>query len=425
MEPKLWSFGDIRLLLGKAQRESFCAGQEIFHQQQLGDRVYLIRRGLVEISSESLGFQRRLSLLGRGEVFGEMSVLDNLGRSATAVARTDLELRSLSKDHFDRLLDREPQLLRRLLQMLSGRYRRTQSLLIEELEALEAGQKIANLGQIGPYRLMRQLGSGSTGTIYEAQHQRTGHQCAVKVLGLPSEVQRERFNRECEMMARLVHPAIARIESGGLEGYHGYLAMELLSGQTLQQRLERGPLEMAELGDWFLPAMDGLHHAHGVGVVHRDIKPENILRTHSGQVKLLDFGIARRVESAELTISGRFVGTARYIAPERIGGQNRSFEKQSDQYSMGVTLYRASTGRPLFDDADVAEILAAHLHRDPEPLRAHCRVSPQFEGVVLRMLLKDPLKRYPCLQSCADALATALQGNLGDATREFEEGIGV
>ena len=84
MEPKLWSFGDLRLLLGKARREHFCGGEAIFHQQQLGDRVYLIRRGLVEISSESLGFQRRLSLLGRGEIFGEMSVLENACMASTA-----------------------------------------------------------------------------------------------------------------------------------------------------------------------------------------------------------------------------------------------------------------------------------------------------------------------------------------------------
>ncbi|CAN0454773.1 unnamed protein product, partial [Phaeothamnion confervicola] len=129
-----WPPKELRLLLTRAGHSSFHAGQTIFREGDEGDRVYLIRRGLVEIFSDSHGHRQRLALLGRGEVVGEMSVLDDLGRSATALARTDVEMRELSKADFEALLDREPMLVRRLTRQLSRRLRETQSVLLTEIE---------------------------------------------------------------------------------------------------------------------------------------------------------------------------------------------------------------------------------------------------------------------------------------------------
>jgi serine/threonine protein kinase len=405
---RVWSTAELRLLMSKASRCSVKAGEILFHQGEKGQRVYLVRQGLVEIFTEQYGVRRRLSLIGRGEVIGEMAVLDDLGRSATAMARTDLIAYTLDKDDFEELLDREPKLVRRLTQTLSRRYRLTQNLLLSELDRAERRQRDRSLQTIGPYRLLEELGSGGMGVIYKATHHRTGLVYAVKVLSVPNEDQRERFSRECEMMARLIHPNVTRIEAGGLEGYYGYLAMELLMGQTLEERLRRGPLSLSEVRKWFLPAMRGLHHAHGVGVIHRDVKPENLFLTLDGTLKLLDFGIARRVHGPELTVAGRFFGTTQYIAPERIGGQSTSQERLSDQYSLGATLYAALTGRPLFDFDDVADILAAHLHRSPIPPSRLVNLKPSLETVIMRMLEKDPLRRFASMELCAQGLEQSL-----------------
>ena len=415
-----WKFSEIRILTEKSESVSYRAGDVLFRQGDPGDNVLLIRRGLVEIYSDAYGSHRRLALRGRGELIGEMALLDNLGRSATAVARTDVEARALGRKAFEELLESTPAMFGRLTRMISRRLRELQDTLVSELERQHKGWKDAGLKTIGTYQLQDQLGQGGMGVIYRAIHERTGALRAVKVLPVPNDEQRARFTRECQMMARLVHPNIVRITDAGLEGPFGYLAMELLEGESLEQRLTRGPLSQQEALDWFIPALEALDHAHSRDIMHRDIKPGNLFMTTEGPpsigaaggvskgvLKLLDFGVARREHDPSLTTSDNCFGTPRYLAPERIGGHSQSLQKQSDQYSAGVTLYHAITGRPPFDSEDVAEILSAHLYQAPLPPSQLVPVSFGFEAVILKMLQKEPLRRYPSLLAAAKALTTS------------------
>jgi len=414
----MWPLAELKALRALAAKVSYQAGEVIFHQGDPGDRVYLIRRGLIEIYADSGGKRRRLNLRGRGEVIGEMAVLDGLGRSATAVALTEVHAHTLETSEFEALLSQRPALIRGLTRQLSQRMRDLQETLSAELDRRDAA--IAGILQsIGPYQLEERLGQGGMGVIYGGTHRVTGHRRAVKVLAVQSDEQKQRFLSECETMARMIHPHVVRIDSAGIVEGHGYMAMELLRGHTLEQRLRQGPLPTDELEPWFVPAMRALHYAHEMGVMHRDVKPENLFMTLDGQLKVLDFGIARRVNGPQVTLEGKFFGTPRYLAPERIGGQSQRQERQSDQYSLGVTLYEALTGRCPFDSSDVAEILAAHLHRAPELPSRLVPVDKDLELVVMRLLAKEPLRRYADLERAAQELSQALSGRAGSGTVEL------
>ena len=406
-----WSQGELRLLAKRCRRREFRLGDVLFRQGQPGDEVFLVRRGLVEIYTESCGVRRRLNLRGRGEVIGEMALLDDEGRSASAIARTHVVVRSLDREAWDELLMSQPRMIRGLSRQLSQRLRQLQASLGSELDRRERVAVRPLLTSIGPFRLEERLAEGGMGVIYRALHQYTGQTRAVKVLSITNEDQKGRFHRECETMARLIHPNIVRIDSGGLEGYYAYVSMELLEGETLERRLFRGPLRESELRRWFLPAAQALAHAHRQGICHRDIKPDNLFLTLDGTLKVLDFGIARRVNGPALTVEGRFFGTPHYLAPERVGGSATSHERQSDQYSFGITLYRALAGKCPFDSEDVAEVLAAHLHHEPIPPSRWAPISEPLEKLILRLLSKDPLRRFADFAELAKALEMALPQN--------------
>lgn len=415
----MWPYAELKALSAKAGRTDFAAGEMLFRQGDPGDKVFLVRRGLVEIFVEKSGRRRRLNLRGRGEVIGEMALLDGLGRSATAVARTQLETRTLSVEDFEELLRVRPALVRSLTRHLSQRMRELQDTLSAELDRRDQEGKGLGLSSIGPFLLEGKLGEGGMGVIYKAHHQATGHRYAVKVLSVSTEEQKARFTRECETMARMIHPNVVRIDSGGLEGYFGYVAMELLKGETLAQRLGRGPLSEVEVRRWFVPAMQALEYAHELGIMHRDVKPANLFLTLDGNLKVLDFGIARRVNGPDITVAGRFFGSPQYLAPERIGGQSRAHERQSDQYSLGCTLYEAVTGRCPFDDEDVAEVLAAHLHRAPVLPSRVAAVGQALEQVILRMLNKEPNRRFPGMGAACEALNQAVASGTRGVTADY------
>ncbi|MFN8610954.1 MAG: protein kinase [Vulcanimicrobiota bacterium] len=414
----MWPLAELKALRARAHKVNYRAGDVLFHQGDPGDRVFLIRRGLIEIYAESGGRRRRLNLRGRGEVIGEMAVLDGLGRSATAVALTDVQAHTLETVEFESLLSQRPALIRGLTRQLSQRMRDLQDTLSAELDRRDAAIS-GLLESIGPFRLEERLGQGGMGVIYGGYHEVTGHKRAIKVIAVVTDEQKQRFLTECETMARMVHPHVVRIDSAGLVDGHGYMAMELLRGQTLEQRLRFGRLDLPEVASWFLPAMSALHYAHELGIMHRDIKPENLFMTLDGKLKLLDFGIARRVNGPHMTLEGKFFGTPRYLAPERIGGPTQRQERQSDQYSLGVTLYEALTGHCPFESSDVAEILAAHLHRAPELPSRFVPMGKDLELVLMRLLAKEPLRRYPDLARAAEELAGALAGKSGSATAEL------
>ena len=286
----------------------------------------------------------------------------------------------------------------------------------------------------GKYRLDRVLGSGAMGTVYAALHEKLGREVAIKVLnaelGQHSDAM-QRFQREAELVTKLGHPNIVAVYDFGLSPQGSpYFVMEVVSGQTLRQRMEQGPLSDDEIIAVFAPLLSAVGAAHTAGVVHRDLKPENVMlvpRTdgHGSMplVKLLDFGVAkirkdREVEgvatpsgmapqSALATAAGSLMGTPAYMSPEQIKATS-NIDGRADIYAIGVMLFESVTGvRPFVGDS-LASLLGAHLLNQPEKPSLVAKRNKvgkrhvdtvRLDKVILRMLAKLPEERYPdCLQ---------------------------
>jgi serine/threonine-protein kinase len=204
----------------------------------------------------------------------------------------------------------------------------------------------------------------------------------------------ERFTREAEIGRTLHHPNVIRVlEHGQVEGVP-FLAMELLPGETLQARIERrGAMAPRDAAAVVVQIAEALDYAHSKGVVHRDLKPSNVMVLADGTAKVMDFGIARARRFEGLTVTGAFLGSPDYIAPEAIEGGD--IDARSDLYSLGVTFYEALTGRRPFSADTPFAVLRMHLSQPPAPpssLRPD--VPPELERMVLRLLSKAPADRF-------------------------------
>lgn len=267
--------------------------------------------------------------------------------------------------------------------------------------------------QLGPYRLLRWLGGGGMGVVYEAEDTRLRRHVAIKLL--PREWSRnpdakERFQREARAASALDHPNICILHDIG-ESPDGqlYLVMAHYPGETLKQVIARGPLPVDEAREIAIQVARGLARAHAAGIVHRDVKPANVMvteptdRSHgelSGRgraagdrIKVLDFGVAKIAGEAALTHTGRSVGTPYYMSPEQIYGDE--VDERSDVWSLGVLLYEMLAGRRPFAGNNQLAISHSIRRRDPVPLReARPEVPVALERVVAKMLAKDPADRY-------------------------------
>ena len=267
--------------------------------------------------------------------------------------------------------------------------------------------------RLGRYRVLRRLGQGGMGTVFAAEDESLGRQVAVKIITEPDESARKRFRREARAAAGVNHPNVCQVYEIAEDGGQLFLAMELLSGEPLADRVARGPLSVADvvsLGDGMLAALEALH---ATGIVHRDLKPSNVFLTPHG-VKLLDFGLARDVPRSltrsietgtQLTEPGLLVGTPRYMAPEQVLG--RTVDERTDLFSVAAILYEAATGRPAFLGATVVETLSATLHDDPPALTGE---ATALDAAVRHGLAKDPDHRPSTANAMREELGAALSG---------------
>ncbi len=263
----------------------------------------------------------------------------------------------------------------------------------------------------GKLRLVSKIASGGMGDVYLARNEVTGADVAVKLLepslaGEPDVALR--FRHEAHVSALLSHRSIVRVFDL-LEEPDGALAlvMERLRGETVEQRLRRGPLEPAEAVAVIAPILVALEHAHAVGVVHRDVKPANVLLAvePDGRVtpKLLDFGVAKAAVSSVKTIDGRVLGTARYMSPEQVRGE--TLDGRSDVFSCAVVLYETLTGESPFAAPDAAGAIARVLETTVDP---HERIPPRLWLEIDRALSKQAYARHPGAAAFASAIAQAV-----------------
>ncbi|HYK91791.1 MAG TPA: protein kinase [Acidobacteriota bacterium] len=258
---------------------------------------------------------------------------------------------------------------------------------------------------ISHYRIVEKLGEGGMGVVYRAHDEQLDRDVALKVLSagaLADESARMRFRREALVLSQLNHPNIAVVHAFDTQDGVDFLAMELVPGVTLAQKLAAGALPEKEAIALGMQIADALEEAHERNIVHRDLKPGNVMVTAKGRVKVLDFGLARLVPPTELeaattagsaeTQAGMLVGTMPYMAPEQLQGQRA--DARSDVWALGSVLYEMATARRPFPEKEPTQLVAAILTHPAQPPRElNSRVSPGLESIILKALEKDPSRR--------------------------------
>jgi len=268
---------------------------------------------------------------------------------------------------------------------------------------------LSNGTKLSHYKIISQIGAGGMGVVYQAKDQKLGRDVAIKVL--PEEFAKDaervaRFQREAKLLASLNHPNIAAIY--GLEESNGthFLVMELIEGQTLDDRIKSGAIPVEESLKLALQIAEALEAAHEKGVIHRDLKPANIKVTPDGKVKVLDFGLAKAFagDSENINLSnsptlsdmatqqGLILGTAAYMSPEQARG--KSVDKRTDVWAFGCVLYEMLTGQAAFQGEDVTEILAAVVKSEVNLDLLPVSIHPKVRELLLRCLQKNQNRRY-------------------------------
>lgn len=286
--------------------------------------------------------------------------------------------------------------------------------------------------RIGDYELIRELGHGGMGKVYQVHNVLTGRIEAMKLL-LPDLAGRSefvaRFMREIKTLAGLDHPNIAALRTAFTAGDQFAMIMEYVEGVTLADRLDRGPFSSADALNYTAQVLTALSYAHGKHVIHRDIKPGNMMLTPQGVVKLMDFGLARSADEVGLTMTGTTLGSLDYASPEQV--QALTTDERSDLYSVGVSLYQMVTGQRMFSATSSFSIMQAQVKEIPrQPIEIVPTLPKALNDVIMMAVAKDPAQRFQSADAFRNALsqvassAAAPQPTVGQgaATAAFTRG---
>ena len=268
---------------------------------------------------------------------------------------------------------------------------------------LSAGQRL------GTFEILAALGAGGMGEVYRARDLKLGRDVAIKLLPVAfvaDPERRGRFQREAQLLAALNHPHIASVFGLEESGETTFLAMELVEGESLADRVQAGALGLDESLQIARQIGEALAAAHDKGIIHRDLKPANVMLTSDGRVKVLDFGLAKMLEapggaisaslsptlSVQATMAGTILGTAAYMSPEQARG--RTVDKRTDIWAFGCVLYEMLTGRRAFEGDDVTDTIAAVVRGEPDWSAIPPETPMRVVDVARRCLVKDPGRRF-------------------------------
>ncbi|HEY7328786.1 MAG TPA: serine/threonine-protein kinase [Gemmataceae bacterium] len=295
----------------------------------------------------------------------------------------------------------------------------------ERLQALEAMNSVLTAGDerqssgtfsrvgsfptITGYEIVRELGRGGMGVVYQARQAETNRFVALKMLQTDRRampVQKARFDAEVQALVRLQHPNVVRIMGVGNHDGHDYFVMEYLDGGNLAEKIGSQPQSPRQAAALVEILARTIHAAHERGIIHRDLKPANVLLAADGTPKIGDFGLARRNSVvARLTRSLQILGTPGYMAPEQAAGQSKRAGPASDIYALGAILYQLLTGRPPFQGDSAVELVRQAAEDEPLPLRHwQSAVPADLEAICLKCLSKQAMHRYPTAAALADDL---------------------
>jgi serine/threonine protein kinase len=360
-----------------------------------------------------------------------------------------VELESYRRDHPEHA-ERIEQLLPALRLLADASQSRTDGL----LAPTPAADSDPLAGTLGDFRLIREVGRGGMGVVYEAEQISLGRRVALKVLPFAATMDPrhlQRFQNEARAAASLEHPHIVPVYGVGCERGVHYYAMKFIDGQSLAEVIDelriakethhKGTKDtkknqdtaasslcslclcgsndfyktIAELG---IHAAEALEHAHSLGIVHRDIKPANVMIDGNGSLWITDFGLARTAADAGLTMTGDVLGTLRYMSPEQALAKHGLVDHRTDVYSLGVTLYELLTGKPAVEGKDREEILSRLTLEESQPPRSFDASIPRdLETIVLKAMAKTPSERYATARELADDLRRHLDSQPNRARR--------
>jgi serine/threonine protein kinase/tetratricopeptide (TPR) repeat protein len=282
--------------------------------------------------------------------------------------------------------------------------------------------------RLGRYAIRSKLGEGGMGEVYLAEDAQLDRMVALKVLpaGLASDQERmRRFTREAKAAAALNHPNIAHVYEIGESGGTNFIAMEFIDGFSLREMIRRESANLPKLLEYFTQTAEGLIKAHAAGIVHRDLKPDNVMVTHDGYVKILDFGLAKLVETPGATRDARddapsevataklqpplskpgvIMGTIGYMSPEQARGKSDGVDQRSDVFSFGCMLYEAASGRRPFDGGSEIDTLCKIIYEAPPPIGDSRRAPAELQRILRKCLEKDPEERYQLIREVATDL---------------------
>src|SRR5689334_2235212 len=273
---------------------------------------------------------------------------------------------------------------------------------------------------IGPYRIVERKGAGGMGVVYEAFDARLNRKLAIKARNAEATAdpgRRQRFLQEAQSASALDHPNIVTIyDVPEIEGQF-FIVMQYVEGKTLGELLQRGPLRTPDVLRYSIQIADAVAQAHARGIVHRDLKPDNVMVTPEGQVKVLDFGLAKLMPTNDSeegqtvtlgrphTAEGQIVGTAGYMSPEQ--AQGKKIDSRTDVFSFGAMLYEITTGQRAFPGDTRMSVLAAIIRDEPRRVSEVApSIPPELERIITRALRKDPERRW---QSMADVRVALME----------------